>query len=164
MPPLPRPSYKRPIWQIYTAMVVSFIIASLLSVYPLSAQIALFRPTWLVIALVFWLIFQPTMVGVGTAFAIGLVADFLTDSRLGQQALCAVIVAFLVKFISGYVKQLSSSAVWLLAAGCFLVHQVCLIILYLFTQAVFAPQLLYSVVISVLVWPLWVAAFGRYTR
>ena len=89
---------------------------------------------------------------------------FLTDSRLGQQALCAVIVAFLVKFISGYVKQLSSSAVWLLAAGCFLVHQVCLIILYLFTQAVFAPQLLYSVVISVLVWPLWVAVFGRYTR
>lgn len=164
MPPLSRPNYKRPVWQIYAAMVITFVIASVFSIYPLSAPLALFRPLWLVIALVFWLIFQPSRVGVMVAFGVGLAADFLTDSRLGQQALCAVMVAFLVKFISGYVKQLSSNAVWLLASICLLAHQLCLIVLYLFTQAIFAPQLLYSVVLSILVWPLWVVVFGRYTR
>lgn len=149
---------------LYVIMAISLIIASILSIYPLSTSIAVFRPMWLVIALIFWLIFQPTLVGVWLAFLIGLIADFLTDSRIGQQALCAVLVAFFIKFISGYLKKLSSTSVWLLAGACLVIYQATLIFLHLITQSVFAPQLLYSVVISVLIWPLWVAIFARYTR
>lgn len=157
--------YKRKsLFHLYMMMLLSFVVASILSVYPLAANIAVFRPMWLVIALIFWLIFQPRLVGVWLAFLIGLIADFLTDSRIGQQALCAVLVAFFVKFISGYLKKLSTNSVWLLAAACLLVYQVCLIILHFFTQAIFAPQLLYSVGVSILFWPLWVAVLSRYTR
>ncbi len=145
-------------------MVISFIIASILSIYPLSTSIAFFRPMWLIIALIFWLIFQPARVGVWTAFLIGLIADLLTDSVIGQQALCAVLVAFFIKFISSYIKKLSANLVWALAAACLLLYQACLIILHFFTQTVFAPQLLYSAIISIIIWPLWVAAFARYTR
>lgn len=155
---------KKSLLHLYAVMVISFIVASVLSVYPLSTSIVFFRPMWLVIALIFWLIFQPNRVGVWTAFLIGLIADFLTDSAIGQQALCAVLVAFFIKFISGYLKKLSGNLVWVLAAACLLIYQVSLIILHFFNQMVFAPQLLYSVVISILVWPLWVAVFARYTR
>ena len=33
---------------LYIVMAISFIIASVLSVYPLSAEIALFRPMWMI--------------------------------------------------------------------------------------------------------------------
>ena len=53
---------------LYIVMAISFIIASVLSVYPLSAEIALFRPMWMIMMLIFWLIFQPTLIGMGLAF------------------------------------------------------------------------------------------------
>ena len=52
---------------LYIVMAISFIIASVLSVYPLSAEIALFRPMWMIMMLIFWLIFQPTLIGMGLA-------------------------------------------------------------------------------------------------
>ena len=149
---------------LYGVMAFSFIAASVLSIYPLSASIALFRPMWMVMALIFWLIFQPNLIGVGLAFGVGLIADCLTDSRLGQQALCAAVMAFFIKFVSGYLRQLSANLVWLLAAACLLLYQTTLIILHLFTQAVFVPQLLYAVGVSALIWPLLVALLTRYTR
>ncbi|BFN00131.1 MAG: rod shape-determining protein MreD [Moraxella osloensis] len=149
---------------LYIVMAISFIIASVLSVYPLSAEIALFRPMWMIMMLIFWLIFQPTLIGMGLAFVVGLFADLLTDSRIGQQALCAVLVAFFIKFVSGYLRQLSSNLVWLLAGACLLIYQFGLIFLHLFTQGVFAPQLLYTVAVSTLIWPLLVAVMLRYTR
>lgn len=155
---------KRSLFHLYSIMLLSFIIASVLSVYPLSASIAVFRPMWLIIALIFWLIFQPTLVGVWLAFTVGLVADLLTDSPMGQQAFCAILVAFFIKFISGYLKKLSATSVWLLATACLFIYQISLIFLHLVTQGVFVPQLLYSVLISTLVWHLWVAVLARYTH
>ena len=63
---------------LYIVMAISFIIASVLSVYPLSAEIALFRPMWMIMMLIFWLIFQPTLIGMGLAFVVGLFADLST--------------------------------------------------------------------------------------
>lgn len=149
---------------LYTVMAISFVVASVLSVYPLSFQLVWGRPMWLVLVLIFWLIFQPTMAGVWLAFWVGLVADLLTDSRMGQQAFCAILVAFFVKFISGYVKQLSSTLVWLLAFACLLLYQSCLIFLHFLTQNIFAPQLLIAVVISGIIWPLLVWVLARFIR
>lgn len=145
-------------------MAISFLCASICSIYPLMPNIAIFRPMFLVMVLVFWLIFQPALVGVILAFFIGLGIDLLTDSRLGQQALCAVIVAFFAKLISGYIKQLSSGLVWLLASACLLIYQISLIILHFFVQGIFAPQLLIGVITSMLIWPLLVAILIKYTH
>lgn len=146
------------------AMIISFLLASILSIYPLTSNIAIFRPMWLVMVLVFWLIFQPALVGVILAFGIGLCIDLLTGSRLGQQALCAVAVAFFAKFVSGYIKQLSSGLVWLLASCCLIIYQISLIILHFFIQGIFAPQLFVAVVTSILLWPLLVAILIKYTH
>lgn len=148
----------------YLTMVISLLIASVLSVYPLSATLAMFRPMWLIMVMIFWLIFQPSLIGVGLAFWIGLAADLLTDSRLGQQALCAVLVAFLIKVASGYLKQLSSGSVWLLAGVCLVVYQVSLIFLHVIMQGVYNGTLFYTLIPSILIWPLLVAILVRYTH
>lgn len=155
--PIKKPTF------IYAAMLTSFIVASAFNVYPLVDNLALLRPMAMVMVLVFWLIFQPMRIGVGLAFLVGLTLDLLLDTKIGQQALCAVMVAFFIKFMSGYVKQLSTSLVWLLASVCLFAYQSGLILLHLLSGGGFVPQLYISVFISILAWPLLLLVLARFT-
>ncbi len=148
----------------YIIIVVTFIVASMINVYPLSANLAVFRPMALIMVLIFWLIFQPTLVGVGIAFFIGLISDFLLDSQLGQQALSAVIVAFFIKMVGVYLKQFSLITAWLLAGVCLFLYQSCLIILHLIIHGAFVPELMLAVLTSFLTWPLLQFVLIRYVR
>ena len=51
-------------------------------------------PDWTALVLVFWCIHQPQMVGMGTAFLLGLVLDVADASIMGQHALAYVLLAF----------------------------------------------------------------------
>ena len=92
---------------LIAVIVLSVIVASSLSVYPLAHSMSMLRPMIMIMVLIFWLLFQPRYVGIFTAFTIGLIADLLMDTHLGQQAFAAVVVAFVIKIASIYVKQLS---------------------------------------------------------
>ena len=148
----------------YLVMVISFIVASMLNVYPLSGSLALLRPMWLTMVLIFWLRFRPTFVGVGVAFLVGIISDLLIDTRLGQQAFCAVLVAFLIKFVSGYLKKLSTTSVWLLASACLVLYQLVLVILHLVTTGVFVPELFISLGMSILAFPFLLVMLSRFTH
>jgi len=87
------------------AIILSFVVASSLNVYPLSPNMATLRPMALIMVLIFWLLFQPRYVGIFTAFTIGLIADLLMDTRLGQQAFAAVVVALIIKITSIYIRE-----------------------------------------------------------
>lgn len=165
MPPARTPiSRKKSPIHLYTAMIISFIIASALNVYPLGDSSALLRPMMMIMVLIFWLIFQPSLVGVGIAFFVGLIADLLLDNKVGQQALCAILMAFFVKVVSGYVKQLSTALVWVLASVCLCIYQVALVLLNTVTTGVFVPQMFISLGMSILVWPLLLVVLRRYTH
>ena len=56
-------------------IIISFVIASSLNVYPLSPSMATLRPMIMIMVLIFWLLFQPRYVGIFTAFTIGLIAE-----------------------------------------------------------------------------------------
>lgn len=160
-PPL---SKKKSPLHLYTVMLVSFIVASAVNVYPLLDNLALLRPMALIMVLIFWLIFQPSLIGVGLAFLVGLVADLLLDNKIGLQALCAVGVAFFIKFVSSYLKRLSTASVWLLASACLCMYQLTLVGLNAVITGIFVPQLFISLGISILAWPLLLAILSRYTR
>ena len=136
------------------AIVLSFVVASSLSVYPLSQNLALLRPLFMVMVLIFWLLFQPRYVGVFAAFSIGLILDLLTDSRLGQQAFAAVVVAFTIRVSSIYVKQLNNSSAWFVAGFSLIVFQLSLWVLQVITQNMFVAQSALSLVMSIISWPL----------
>ena len=78
-------------------ITLSFVLALMLNVYPLSPSLAMIRPMFLIMVLIFWAIHTPHMVGVGIAFVIGLFADLLMDTHLGHQAFCAVLTVFGLK-------------------------------------------------------------------
>ena len=145
-------------------IVLSFIIASSLSVYPLSPSMATLRPMVMIMVLIFWLLFQPRYVGIFSAFTIGLIADLLMDTHLGQQAFSAVLVALLIKFTSIYIRQLNTVSAWLIASLGLVIFQVSLWILQMFTQNVFAAQSAISLLMSILSWPLVLLALRKFSH
>lgn len=145
-------------------IVASFVVSSSLNVYPLSPTIAALRPMVMIMVLIFWLLFQPRYVGVFVAFAIGLIADLLMDTHLGQQAFSAVMVTFFIKVSSIYVKQLNTLSAWVLAACSLVVFQLSLWLLQLLTQGVFVAQSGLSLLMSMISWPLVLLVLRKFTR
>lgn len=150
--------------EILIAIVLSYIVASSLMVYPLSSTSALLRPMVLIMVLIFWLIFQPKYTGLFTAFAIGLAADLFLDTRLGQQAFAAVLMALVIKISSIYIKQLTTIGSWFLACLCLLVFQMALWIVQFITQNIFVSQSAIAMFMSMACWPLVLLALRRYTH
>ncbi|MDE4455581.1 rod shape-determining protein MreD [Psychrobacter sp. DAB_AL62B] len=145
-------------------IVLSFIIASSLSVYPLSPTMATLRPMIMIMVLIFWLLFQPRYVGIFSAFTIGLIADLLMDTHLGQQAFSAVVVALVIKVTSIYMRQLNTVSAWLVASLGLTVFQVSLWILQMFIQNVFVAQSALSLLMSIISWPLVLLALRKFAR
>ncbi len=149
---------------LIATIILSFVIASSLNVYPLSPSMATLRPMVMIMVLIFWLLFKPRYVGVFTAFTIGLIADLLLDTHLGQQAFAAVIVALVIKITSIYIRQLNTISAWLLASLGLVVFQLTLWILQVFIQNVFVAQSAFSLLMSIISWPLVLLALRKFAQ
>ncbi|WP_296244649.1 MULTISPECIES: rod shape-determining protein MreD [unclassified Psychrobacter] len=145
-------------------IILSFIVASSLSVYPLSPSMATLRPMIMIMVLIFWLLFQPRYIGIFSAFIIGIIADLLMDTHLGQQAFAAVTVALVIKITSIYIRQLNTISAWLIASLGLIVFQVSLWILQLFIQNTFVAQSALSLLMSIISWPLVLLALRKFAR
>lgn len=82
--------------KIIVFIVMSFIIALLLSVWPLPAWAWWFKPPWVLVTLIFWVMIMPKQINVGLAFFLGLFVDGLSSGLMGSHALALVIVTFLM--------------------------------------------------------------------
>jgi len=78
------------IWVI----LLSFFIAYLLAIVPFPEWAMNYRPEWVPMVLIYWALALPYRVGIGSAWAAGLVLDVLEGSTLGVNALALVVVAY----------------------------------------------------------------------
>jgi rod shape-determining protein MreD len=76
---------------------VSLLIALLLGLLPLPGALQPLRPYWLALVLAYWVIEGNDRVGLGAAFAVGLVADLAFGGLLGEQALRLVVMTFILQ-------------------------------------------------------------------
>lgn len=74
----------------------SFALALLLSVMPVPSFMDTARPLWLAMFVTYWMLALPHRVGMIAAWFLGLAADVLYGSLLGQNALALSLIAFLV--------------------------------------------------------------------
>ncbi|HBX54270.1 rod shape-determining protein MreD [Pseudomonas sp. UBA2684] len=82
----------RNVWVIW----LSLALALLLSVATLPKFMEVGRPLWLALFLTYWVLALPHRVGMTTAWCIGLLADVLNGTLLGQNALILTLITFLV--------------------------------------------------------------------
>jgi rod shape-determining protein MreD len=75
---------------------LTLALALLLSVASMPKFMELGRPLWLALFLTYWVLALPHRVGMTTAWGLGLLADVLNGSLLGQNALILTLITFLV--------------------------------------------------------------------
>lgn len=75
-------------------MIASFVAALLLTLLPLPDMLAAARPAWLAMTLIYWCLALPGRIGVGGAWAVGLLLDAAQGTLLGQHALSFALIAY----------------------------------------------------------------------
>ena len=92
------------IWVIF----LSLLIAYLLAIVPFPEWAMNYRPEWVPIVLIYWVIALPYRVGIGSAFVAGLVLDVLEGSTLGVNALALVVVAYVALSLHQRMRMFSA--------------------------------------------------------
>lgn len=76
------------------AILATFCIALILTILPMPDAVQAYRPQWVTLVLIYWVLALPHRVGVGIGFLNGIALDVLTGTLLGQHALGLSIAAF----------------------------------------------------------------------
>lgn len=76
-------------------LIVSSLLAGLaLNLLPWMGSALWWRPDFLLVILLYWVIHQPRRLGMGAAWWLGLLTDFMNGAILGQHALAYTVAAF----------------------------------------------------------------------
>jgi rod shape-determining protein MreD len=78
-------------------VVGSLVLGIVFALLPLPVAIGPARPYVLGLLIAYWVMEAPNFVGLGVAFLVGLFADLVLGTPLGEQALRLVVLAFLIQ-------------------------------------------------------------------
>lgn len=92
-----------------TIICISLLVGMVLEILPLPHWAVWYRPEWVFVILLFWMVSMPNRVGMVVAFIVGITVDLLTGTLLGQHALAYVIVAY---FVAKFHLQLRNFPFW----------------------------------------------------
>lgn len=147
-----------PFWLIAGTVLV----ALLLSVMPLPGALALYRPEWLALVVIYWCLTCPERFGPGVAWTCGIVMDALHGTLLGQNALALLIISFLALRFRLQVRIFPIAQQSLTVALMLAVHTFVLIwIDGVADVTIGGVARLWSVLASAIAWPLVVLGLDR---
>ena len=86
---------------------ISFFIGFVLTIIPLPMWAVWFRPAWVMLILMYWLISVPHRFGIIAAWVVGILMDLLTGTPLGVHALVFTLLAFFILKFRLLVRGLS---------------------------------------------------------
>ena len=75
-------------------IIVSLFVAFVLAIVPLPEWLIHWRPAWVALVVIYWVIAQPHRFGVIAAWLTGLMLDVLVNNTLGQNAVALAVIAY----------------------------------------------------------------------
>jgi len=81
----------------YRVVLPTMLLALMLVMVPLPEWAQIFRPDWLTLFLIYWVMAIPERLGIVFAWGFGLLLDVTQGAILGQHAIGLVMVAFIVQ-------------------------------------------------------------------
>jgi rod shape-determining protein MreD len=136
-------------------ILCTFVLAAILGIVPLPAWLEIWRPEWIVLAVVYWVIALPHRVGMLTAWLAGFFIDVLEGSLLGLNAAALTLMAYVALNLYQRLRMftpLQQSTTILMLTG---VHQLLIFWVLTATGQNTPGNLLFvvSALSSALVWP-----------
>ncbi|MGQ0442548.1 MAG: rod shape-determining protein MreD, partial [Methylophilaceae bacterium] len=95
---------------------LSLLAALLCQLFPWVGQGVIFRPDFMLVMMLYWLLRAPNLCHIGSTWFVGLLVDLATGSLLGQHALTFTLTAFVGL---SYQRRLVLFSAWQLAGYVF---------------------------------------------
>ena len=135
-------------------LISLFIIALVMEIAPWPAGFQGFKPAWLVLTLLYWVLAVPRKVNIGCAFTLGLVWDLVLGSTLGIHALVVSVFTYFIALNHQLIRNLS---LWLqsllVILFIFAVRSGVFLIELLLNDPQFHSQEIFGAIISGILWP-----------
>lgn len=145
-------------------ILVSFIVALLLSVVIVPRWMMYFRPEWVTLILIYWVIALPHRIGVGTAWLFGVALDILLGVPLGVNAFALSIVAAVAYALH---QRMRMFAFWQQSVIVFVLvglnEMLCHWVKSLYADLSGGLYFLLPALVSAIIWP-WVMILLRHFR
>jgi len=93
----------------YVALFLTFVFGLVLQIYPLPDMLEWWRPSWLLMTLIYWVMVIPNRIGIVTSWIVGLILDVSLGSHLGIHGSTFAITAYIVHSLN---KRLILFTVW----------------------------------------------------
>lgn len=148
-------------WIIFATV----LIAALFTVLPLPFWLESYRPEWVALVVIYWVIALPDRIGLITAWIAGFFMDVLEGSLLGLNALALALVAYLALSLYQRMRMFTAvqqSSTILILVG---IHQLLSFWVLTANSQNTAPNLIFmiSALSSAIIWPFVFLAL-RYIR
>ncbi len=103
--------------------ITTIIVALLLMILPLPEWAVAYRPNWILLVIVFWIVYAADSMGITVAWVVGICLDLLSGSTLGQHPVALMVCAFII------IQVQQSFKIYPMGKQCFLIALLVLIYL-----------------------------------
>jgi rod shape-determining protein MreD len=135
-------------------ILLTLFLGLLANIVPATPSIAMLRPDFLALVLLYWCIQEPRYVGVGTAWVFGLIMDVADATLFGQHALAYAVLAYAADHFR---RRVLRFPLWQQAVQVALLLALCaaLVLLIRVVGGAPLPRWTYAVppVVGALLWP-----------
>lgn len=147
------------------AVYTTLLVALLCQLFPWVGQGIIFRPDFMLIVILYWLLRAPHLCNIGTAWLAGLLVDLATGSLLGQHALSFTLVAYIGLSYQRRLVLFNPLQLVGYVFGLLVFERVFMLLLKLF-EGNDNPGLAYfwPVLSGLILWQLMILLFGALTR
>ncbi|MFB0974806.1 MAG: rod shape-determining protein MreD [Tolumonas sp.] len=146
------------------SIYLTLIAAIILAMVPLPAAIDMFRPDWVALVVLYWVIALPHHLGIVSAWVVGLIMDILLGSTLGIHALGMAVTTYVA---AAQYQKLRNFSVWqqaLVMGSLIFIGQLLIFwVEHLFASPRLNTRFVWASLSSTLLWPS-VYLFLRYIR